>query len=304
MSKKKRQKRITASSSKRAVRVTHLDSEEKIGQFFDSLSPREQEAFMKDAARHIADDASSEESPLKLYVDEDIINQLTEGFMRTLGESGHKPKPGDHIRARSEDGYVVEGYVVETEMPEHSTKGKPFAMKIAIFDSDGLCVAPKDATQHPRFMLPDEAAHVQCQGMSEGLRALHVMFDEVSPDGPPVEQLFQSTFLVEPEKVEYMAQGVAYLLAHSEARPVANDLEMFDQVFKQGFTAGFQFGLYALPRGLMKLYRSIPGDRVYDLAFRFSWEHFVKEPAPDNDALMVGALDQLKAMYEEYQAVS
>jgi hypothetical protein len=51
----------------------------------------------------------------------------------------------------------------------------------------------------------------------------------------------------------------------------------------------------------MKLYYSLPEDRGFELAHRFGWEHFTKEESPDKDGLIIGALDQLKAMYADYQ---
>jgi hypothetical protein len=54
----------------------------------------------------------------------------------------------------------------------------------------------------------------------------------------------------------------------------------------------------------MKLYYSLPEDRGFELAHHFGWELFMKEDSPDKDVLIIGALDQLKAMYGEYQAAS
>ncbi len=296
--KQKRNSSITKQNPR--VRVTHLDSVEKINQFYQNLSPAEQEAMMQDAAKYIREHNSVNKEIPTRYVDSEVIDQLMENFSHAMSERGEKPKPGDYIKGTSGDGnYIVEAYVVPTRMPAHPAKGKPFAMKIAISDFAGFRIAAKDKTQEPRFNLPDDTARVQGLAYADGLRALYHIFFDRFPDSPPSNQLLQSIPL-EPD-ITSAAQGMAEIRSTQDERPIANSPELYRQYFVESFIAGVQFSLYALPRGLMKLYYSLPEDRGFELAHRFGWEHFTKEESPDKDGLIIGALDQLKAMYADYQ---
>src|SRR5205807_8163507 len=138
-------------------------------------------------------------------------------------------------------------------------------------------------TAEPRYSLPDEITRVQSQGMADGLRSLFIMLTEQFPDGPPVKQLFQSSLLIEKEKIESTAECVAEIVASCEERPIANDIDLFYQHYSPSYVAGFHFGLYALPRGLMEICYSVPEDRHYELVHRFAWERFTKELTPDKD---------------------
>lgn len=307
MGKARKQRRVFKSTiAKQAprVRVTHLDSVEKINQFYQSLSPAEQKAMMQDAAQLVGEhDSVNEEIPTR-YVDGEIIEQLTKNFSRAISARGEKPKPGDYIKGTSADGdYVVEAYVVPTHMPAHPVKGQPFAMKVGITDACGYRLAAKDKTLEPRFNLPDDMTRVQSLGFADGLRSLFLIFFDQYPDGSPDDQLFQSISAVQ-KNIDGFAQLSANLRASQDEQPVANSLDLYHQYFVESFTEGVQFSLYALPHGLMKLYYSLPEDRGFELAHRFGWEHFTKEESPDKDELIIGALDQLKAMYEEYQAAA
>lgn len=130
------------------VRVTHLNSVEKISQFYQSLPPVEQEAMRQDAARWIGerDDAPLPYPPGTRFVDRRLIESLTEGFFRSLQKLDKAPKEGDHFEATSSDGYKVEALAVATQMPASPTRGVPIAMKVAVFDPEGHYLVAREDT--------------------------------------------------------------------------------------------------------------------------------------------------------------
>jgi hypothetical protein len=155
--------------------------------------------------------------------------------------------------------------------------------------------------------LPDENADVQIIGYTHGMDMPFIMsYGHLSPD-QSLTKTWPTILPTELCDIEEMAREGASHLISENGYCTTNFPDLFCEQYTKGFVEGYQFGLHAKSHGLMELLHSMrtESDALrYELSRRFAHELILKEPTPNKDDLMSSKLDQLKAMYEEYQSAS